>query len=108
MVYIKELMHLFDDPMEAVDSGDTFETVLREILPGPSQPSPQILSEYNCFWMALGVLCPERLRLELARERTEGRIDDYAIALRLRIPQQYVARLFEDRYLDIINRLVRS
>lgn len=104
-VFVKELMHLFDNPDQAADTGDAFERMLSELTPGGPAPSPQTLSEFDCFWMALAVFCPEHLRLEFEAGRRAGQLDDYAIALRLRIPQDYVQRYFEPRYRPIIDRL---
>jgi hypothetical protein len=105
-VFVKELMHIFDDPAQATDSGEVFEQVLKDIIPNAPSQTPQAHSEYMCFWMALGVLCPEKLRQEFAVERAAGRLDDYAIAVRLRVPQLYVGMLFEPRYKTILNPLV--
>ncbi len=77
--------------------------MLKEIIPyGPAE-SPQARAEYMAFWMALGVLCPEKLRQELAEERAAGRTDDYAIALRLRIPQLYVSMLLSPNYRRLLD-----
>lgn len=102
-VYTKELMHVFDDPDEASDTGDDFDRQLADFS-GPSSPtrSPQFISEVKAFWMALGVLCPETTRLQLEEDRKDGKIDDYAIALRFLIPEQYVPRIFQDDYLGIM------
>jgi hypothetical protein len=102
-VFVKELMHIFDDPSQATDSGATFDRVLSELLlPSAPQWSPQMLSELGCFWMALGVLCPESLRLAFQSERERGQIDDYSIALKLRIPEMYVPALFFEDFLERI------
>ncbi|MBF0562889.1 MAG: hypothetical protein HQL37_12925 [Alphaproteobacteria bacterium] len=103
-VFTKELMHHFDDPAEASDSGDKFERMLEDLVPGGRERSPQADSEVACFWMALAVLCPESYRKKFDAERRAGRLDDYAIALQLRIPQVYVHRLFEDQYLKNIEK----
>jgi hypothetical protein len=107
-VFIKELMHAFDNPAEATDSGDAFDTLLQELSgpSGPSGTSPQTESEFKCFWMALGVLCPENQRLDYAQRLNANQIDDYAIALELRIPKAYVPRLFEPRYKTNIEHLI--
>lgn len=105
-VWVKELMHLFDNPDQAADTGDTFERMLSELVPGGGAISAQTQSEFDCFWMALSVLCPEDLRLQFEQERTAELVDDYAIALRLRIPQQYVQRYFEARYRPIIEGIL--
>ena len=105
-VYLKELMHAFDNPTEATDSGDDFDSLLDE-LSGPSSTlsTPQAESEAKCFWMALGVMCPEAQRLEYVRKKRANETDDYAIALELRLPEAYVPRLFEQRYLRNIQTL---
>jgi hypothetical protein len=105
-IYVKELMHLFDDNEEAADTGDKFERMLNELSNGGSETCPQLHSEFECFWKALSSFCPEDLRLEFDKERRAGRIDDYAIALQLRIPQYYVQRYFEPRYRTIIDKIL--
>lgn len=108
-VYVKELMHAFDDPAKATDTGDAFERMLSDLTPGaPAELSPQGLSEIKCFWMALAVLCPDAMRREFEAERKAQRIDDYAIAIRLRIPQGYVPRLFEKRYQPILTEILAA
>ncbi|MFN0042447.1 MAG: hypothetical protein ACKVSF_04440, partial [Alphaproteobacteria bacterium] len=104
-VYVKEMMHVFDDPTQALDSGDRLERLLEEIWSGNPDQSPEVKSEINCFFMALGALCPEKYRLEFAEAREKGQIDDYTIALRLRIPQLYVSRLFRPDYPVILQTL---
>jgi hypothetical protein len=48
-------MHAFDDPRAAAD-GDTFDTQLQDLSGPTTTLSPQGESEYQSFWMALGVL----------------------------------------------------
>lgn len=104
-VYVKELMHIFDDVEEATDSGEKFELMLEELaMPSSKDFSPQTEAEIKCFWRALGVLCPERTRIEMAEKRKKGQIDDYGIALAFRIPQQYVRYLFELSYIGRIQK----
>lgn len=97
-VYVKELMHAFDDPKEATDSGEKFDRLLSELQTGSLERSPQILSEIKCFWMALAVLCPEEKRKEFINLHKVGHIDDYGIALKLRVPKQYVPSLLEPQF----------
>jgi len=107
-VFTKELMHMFSDPLEATDTGGAFEKVLTEF--GPRKPgatySAQMLAEIRCFWMSLAVLCPENHRTYFNTEREAGRIDDYAIAIQLQIPQQYVQHLFRKDWAEIIHDLL--
>lgn len=99
LVTIKECMHIFDGAEEATDTGAAFERLLAEFSGGVSvaNVSPQYRAETRALWRAMGVLCPEQARLQLAAERDAG-LTDYQIALRLRIPEVYVKFLFEPWY----------
>lgn len=107
-VYVKELMHIFGDPAQSADTGEKLETLLDELSGSGSEVlSPPTISEVSCFWMALAVLCPERVRRQLKEDLESNRVDEYAIALRLRIPQIYVRELFGKRYERRIAELLR-
>ena len=108
-VFVKEAMHLFDDPTEATDSGEDFDQQLAELMgvSSPERRSPQMTSEIKCFWMALCALCPEETRSEFERERGQGEIDDFTIGLQLRIPERYVQYLFHISYNEIRDFLIR-
>lgn len=97
-ITVKEMVHIFDDVSEATDSGDVFDRLLTEFALPNNQLSPQMHAEVACFWRALGLLCPENYRQQIAIERQARRIDDYGIAYKLKIPEQYVPRLFDSRY----------
>ncbi|WP_156428716.1 hypothetical protein [Magnetospirillum sp. XM-1] len=109
IVYIKELMHLFDAHAESTFGGHEFDTLLSE-MSGAETPtrSPQWRSEIKAFWMALACLCPEDKRINFMELRKSGKIDDYSIALQLRIPQQYVPRLFQQNYGLIIQEILNN
>jgi hypothetical protein len=104
-VFVKELMHAFDNPKAAADNGDAFDTQLQDLSGPATTLSPQGEAEYLSFWMALGVLCPEATRLAFHDRLAAKQIDHYAIALELRIPEQYVPLLFEARYKTLIASL---
>jgi hypothetical protein len=88
-------MHVFDDPLKSTGSGEIFDKLLSDLsLPGVLEPSAQWRSEIDGIWMALAVLCPENYRQEFEKQRAAGHLDDYAIALQLRIPKKYVPLLF--------------
>ena len=106
-IYVKELMHMFDDPEEAVDSGEKLEALLDEFSDTASK-SIHMLAEFGCFWMALGALCPEDCRKMLEADRVSGKIDEDGISTKLKIPLQYVPRLFEGRYPELIETLVEG
>lgn len=107
-VFVKEIMHMFDDPMEATDSGDKLEQLLEDFGNATKDKSAPYKSEVECFWMAMGALCPERARLEFIRDREAGQIDDYAISLRLQIPVGYVAHLFKPTYAQLIRAVTEN
>ena len=107
-VYTKELMHVFDADDAKTATPEQFERLLAELdTPSSLERSNQMLSEVKGFWMALACLCPEKHRLEYAAMKQKSHIDDYGIALQLRIPQQYVPNLFVPNYLGIISTLTK-
>ena len=97
-VFVKELMHLFEDPEKATDSGAKFDTLLNEFAQPSRDPSAPMQSEIECFWMAVSVLCPQKSRAEYREKLAERQIDHMGIATDLKIPAMYVPRLFEPRY----------
>jgi hypothetical protein len=104
-VYTKELMHLFDVGAELTDSPEQFEKLLTEFgQPSVERPA-QNVAEAKAFWMALSCFCPEEFRLELQAQIAKGHMDNYAVALQLRIPEQYVPQLFIPTYPKVIQRL---
>lgn len=109
-IYTKELMHLFDDSNESTNSAEKFEKLLVELEAAPptgGTMSDQSLSEFNGFWMALACLCPENNRLEFENQRNKKHIDDYGIALLLKIPELYVPLLFIPQYRNFIDTLLK-
>jgi hypothetical protein len=107
-VFIKELMHAFDDPESAADSGETFDSQLQDLTGPLTTLSPQGEAEYLSFFMALGILCPESSRLVLQERLAARQIDHYTIALQLRIPELYVPLLFEARYRQLMDKIIAS
>lgn len=104
-VYTKELMHLFDSNDEPTNSGEKLERLLCDLEVPSAELSKQTLSDIKGFWMALACLCPENNRVEFEKLRAKGHIDDYGVALQLRIPEQYVRSLLSPRYKVIIEAL---
>ena len=99
-------MHIFQDPSDATDTGEKFEALLSEFSGSGDPWSAHMLAEFSCFWMALGTLCPEQERCRLRDERANGDMHDAAIAQMLRIPQQYVPQLCDDRFDGLIAKLL--
>jgi hypothetical protein len=106
-VYVKELMHVFDNPDEYVDSSEKLGKLLNsfEIPPTVINDNAPFESEAIAFWRALSCLCPEKNRQEFLVALQKGHIDNYGIALKLRIPQQHVPYLLNERYLEIIEQI---
>lgn len=95
---IKELMHLFDAPLEQVNTADEFESLIGEfVVPIPSR-SLAMNCEIKAFWMALGVVCPETVRQDLQRQRELGKKTDLQIAQLLKIPTAYIPSLFDAHF----------
>lgn len=109
-VYTKELMHVFDREDEPTNTPNKLETLLTdfEVPSANTAPSTPTISDIKGFWMALACLCPESNRLEFQHLREKNHIDNYGVALQLRIPEQYVPMLFQDRYLKIIENLLSN
>lgn len=108
-VFTKELMHIFDQESETTSSPELFEGLLADLdMSSALERSQQMISEIKGFWMALACLCPEKHRQDFANQKAKGHLDDYGIALQLRIPQQYVPSLFAQNYAAIVAELTKS
>lgn len=97
-VIVKELMHLFDTPQQKTSTPKAFTNLLSEFSAPMSVWSDQFHSEVDSFWQALAVLCPQNVRNEFREQRQQDKIGDLDIALKLKIPEAYVPRLFEERF----------
>ncbi|MBC6442549.1 MAG: hypothetical protein GDA53_05375 [Rhodobacteraceae bacterium] len=100
-VMVKEMMHLFDTEAQKAGDAEVLNTLLAEFSSSSSLTvpfSPQLESEIESFLQALAVLCPQTFRKRFRDELDQGKTDHYGIALKLRIPEAYVPRLFEDRF----------
>lgn len=109
-VEVKELLHLFDDPLHTTNSQSQLEQLLLGLCDGsnaiPRQLSTQEQSEYDCMWMALALLCPEEERATLQVRREAKLISDAEIADRLEIPELMLTVLFSPVYKDQIARIL--
>lgn len=104
-VYTKELMHVFDKQSEYVGSSEELKNVLNGFEIHMLNGSESFLSETIAFWRALCCLCPEESRQEFIKLHSKGHIDNYGIALQLRIPEQYVPLLLDNRFSDTIKKI---
>ncbi len=106
-VWVKELMHLFDTKLEYVSSKEELERQLAGLMSPTLDRSPQLYSEGICFWRALAALCPEETRQSYIHRRDRGEdLTDLQVATELRIPQQYVYRLFDPNFKDVVTRVL--
>jgi hypothetical protein len=92
---------------DSTDSKDKFEKLLNDLVSPSIEPAPQRDSDRIAVWMALACLCPEKDRLDFQVLREKGQLDDYGIALRLKIPELYVPFLFSPAYKKLIDELIR-
>ena len=105
-VYVKEVMHLFDESLATVSTGEEFESLLVSMTsPSPGERPAAVNSEILAYWMALGCFCPEELRQELQRKREADEKTDLQIATQLRIPEHTISRLFRPNYKAIMAML---
>jgi hypothetical protein len=107
-VFLKELMHVFDDPDEATDTGDAFERLLAEFTQPDTadQRSPQMESEIDSFWMATNVMCPQNSRAALRDRALNDPEQLPIIAKEIGIPDSYVGYLFAPNYEEIISKII--
>ncbi len=99
-VCCKELMHVFDSSLEKTSNRHRFIQLMNELESNPLavDQSPMFASERNAEWMALVCLCPIGLRNSYREKYNTGEYSEYDIALRLRIPIDYIKLLMSDRY----------
>ena len=98
-ILLKELMHLWDDPDEMVDTGDAFERQLSGMSVSDFGHKP-VSAELLCVWKAILLFCREEERQHLLQTAANGPTDTYAVALQLRMPELYVPLLLGKEYED--------
>jgi hypothetical protein len=103
-VVIKEMMHLFDTDDQKAKDAATFSALLSEFSAPMAPYTPQFDAEIDSFWQALAVMCPQKQRDDFRKELAAQTTDPYEIALKLKMPEGYVQRLFEDRFDDWLKK----
>ena len=103
LVVVKELMHIFDDPERATDSGEKFENLLNAFITPSENPCPQMESEVACLWMALGILCPETARSHYSELRKKKQIDDESLSHIFKLPLAYIPLVFRSDFQIMID-----
>ena len=99
-VCCKELMHCFDNNLERVNDPEKFEQLLSEIeAPLPTdESSPMYKTEVRTLWMAVAVLCPEKLRSYFKAKWEADEMSAYEIALQLRVPDAIIRPIMRNSY----------
>jgi hypothetical protein len=93
-VTIKELMHVFDQPLARVGTPEDFSSLVDGLTSPPSgDVSDALLSEGLALFMALGVVCQELRRQGFVRRVKSGELTAAQVAHELRIPVPYVHHL---------------
>lgn len=109
-VKVKELMHLFDKPLEVVNARADFDTLLDDFFgsqnPQEEKKSPFYQSESKAFWMALALFCPESIRVVLASNLSDGKKVINEIAQELRLPVFCVTALLHDDFKKILTDIL--
>lgn len=108
-VVIKELMHCYFacDDGSATDNQFVLETHMRQFFgQSATTQSLHVRAEYKALWMAMGVLCPERLRQQYRAEHdaNERTLED--ISARLRVPAHIVILLLSDQFDDELRAIL--
>lgn len=104
----KEMMHLFDTDEEMSDTGAKFDEILTALFLTYDGSSPIVHSETKCFWRAMGVLIPEGPRREFTQKVSAGNMTFYDVALKFRIPEQYVGFILSDKYELIMESIISN
>ena len=106
LVCAKEIMHIFDSSSARANSEEKFRILLNELETAPlsSDASPMYQSERNALWMALLVLCPERLRAPCLNG-DDGEENIMNIAQQLKIPVGGIRALRGKYYAAALEKL---
>lgn len=109
-VTIKELMHCYfvADGGTMTDSEIVLDTHMRQFFgASATSQSLHVKAEYTALWMAMGVLCPERRRVEFRDRYCANEMSLEEITDLVKAPPHVVKRLltdqFEDELRDILN-----
>ena len=106
LVCTKEAMHIFDGRNARTNSRAKFLRLLSELETAPisSDASDMFKAERNALWMALVVLCPERLRA-LYLEGDDSDANILRIANILKIPKGAARAIRSPYYVEVLEKL---
>ncbi|HEY3911196.1 MAG TPA: hypothetical protein VGM07_15080 [Stellaceae bacterium] len=105
LVYAKELMHVFDEPEEKIDTSEKLDAQAEKCADPQADSSPQFRAENKALFRAVSLFCQESRRLEYERALSRNEISLDVISASLRIPAVYARHLFRQDYLAILSHL---
>lgn len=108
-VTIKETMHCYFecDGGTMTDSEIVLDTHMRQFFGASARSqSLHVQAEYTALWMAMGVLCPERRRVEFRREFEAGNVALESIVEAIKAPPHVVKRLLTDQFEDELREIL--
>jgi len=106
LVQVKEIMHLFDEDDEMTSSADQLEELLNSLTAPSRMMSPQVRTEFEAVYMALACYCPEPARQQFIKDIEAGHTEEYEVALKLRLPQQYVKTLLTPHFGNVVEQIL--
>lgn len=107
MICCKELMHLFDTPLEKTKTSEQIDKLTSSLTsPAGKDSSPDYFAEGIAIYRALLLLAPIEIIERLRPHYDTGAKQDYDIALFLRIPEHYIGFLFSSAYMRIAHGLL--
>ena len=106
LVEVKEIMHLFDEANEMTSSAEQFEELLSSLTAPSRVMEPQIRTEFEAVYMALACFCPEDARQQFIRDIALGHTEEYEVALKLRLPQQFVKTMLTPHFGNVIQQIL--
>lgn len=109
-VQLKELMHLFDDPLKSTTTAAEFEMLLSGLCASiqSTQRTVQHQSEIECLWMAGSLMCTEEVRLDFTRQREAKQLSDAQIAEAIEMPEAIIGLLFSQYYKEQVDMLIAT
>ena len=102
---------LLDDPAARVGGSEQLRNLVDHLLL-PDIPrdnlssSPQFASEKLAEVAAIELLCPVLDRKKIAPRRASGAVTDNRIAIEFRVPVTFIKRIFDQKYIDLMEKLI--
>lgn len=97
-VWLKELMHVFDPEDTYTCTREHFFSLMSDIETRPLTPSMAYHTENYAKWLALMIFVPKPFRDEAVEDLRSGKLSEYEVALKFRIPEAVVPSLASDNY----------